>query len=331
MLYARGMKLLPLALVLVALPAAAEPPRSVGPALTRVDRPAVVFPVTELPDLPSSEIVADNVRATGPLYMASMLDELKLFDVVDRLVELASSGQLPIGGASRERLDAYAKRRGDRVSATARADLGRFGREPVRSVFNAVVTSSLEQMEAYAALVQAVSESLDAFRKDNTTGDGGRDYLADRPGAIWNAAHDLALSLSHHGSGSARFAATQIEQQRVEALAILSDPAVLAASGVKSRAELVAKHGGRTVADVERVERRAETGGRLIASLADSAALLDTPAKKDELARKVAPLGPQARAWLSVKLPRSTLATQTVRPLCFDAKRTLGPCAVRRR
>ena len=39
----------------------------------------------------------DNVRALEAAYFAQMLEELKAFDVADRLAELFESGMLPIG------------------------------------------------------------------------------------------------------------------------------------------------------------------------------------------------------------------------------------------
>src|SRR6266852_1467869 len=50
----------------------------------------------------------------------------------------------------------------------------------IDGVFNAIVTSSIKQMEAYADLVKNVSKSVDQYMKDNVTENNARDYLADR-------------------------------------------------------------------------------------------------------------------------------------------------------
>jgi hypothetical protein len=50
----------------------------------------------------------------------------------------------------------------------------------IDGVFNAIVTSSIKQMEAFAELVKNVSKSVDAFMKDNVSSDQARDYLVDR-------------------------------------------------------------------------------------------------------------------------------------------------------
>jgi len=50
----------------------------------------------------------------------------------------------------------------------------------INGVFHSIVTSSIEQMEAYAKLVADVSKSLNQFRDENTTANQGRDNLIER-------------------------------------------------------------------------------------------------------------------------------------------------------
>jgi hypothetical protein len=50
----------------------------------------------------------------------------------------------------------------------------------IDGVFNSIVTSSIQQMEAYAKLVADVSKSLNQFRDDNTTQNQGRDHLLEQ-------------------------------------------------------------------------------------------------------------------------------------------------------
>jgi hypothetical protein len=47
----------------------------------------------------------------------------------------------------------------------------------VQGVFGAIVDASIEQMEAYGELVQAVSKSLDGFVRGNVSDSQARDYL----------------------------------------------------------------------------------------------------------------------------------------------------------
>jgi hypothetical protein len=61
-----------------------------------------------------------------------------------------------------------------------RVNFPRFVAGLIDGVFNAIVTSSIKQMEAYADLVKNVSKSVDQYMKDNVTENNARDYLADR-------------------------------------------------------------------------------------------------------------------------------------------------------
>jgi hypothetical protein len=49
----------------------------------------------------------------------------------------------------------------------------------IDGVFNSIVTSNIQQMEAYSKMVADVSKSLNQFRDDNTTSDDGKDNLCD--------------------------------------------------------------------------------------------------------------------------------------------------------
>jgi len=50
----------------------------------------------------------------------------------------------------------------------------------IDGVFHSIVTSSIQQMEAYAKLVADVSKSLNQFRDENTTQNQGRDHLVEQ-------------------------------------------------------------------------------------------------------------------------------------------------------
>ncbi|KUZ71619.1 hypothetical protein WI40_13385 [Burkholderia ubonensis] len=50
----------------------------------------------------------------------------------------------------------------------------------IDGVFNAIVTASIKQMEAYVELVANVSKSVDQFMKDNVTENNARDYLTSK-------------------------------------------------------------------------------------------------------------------------------------------------------
>lgn len=50
----------------------------------------------------------------------------------------------------------------------------------IDGVFNAIVSASIKQMEAYQKLVENVAKSVDEYMKDNITENSARDYLANR-------------------------------------------------------------------------------------------------------------------------------------------------------
>lgn len=50
----------------------------------------------------------------------------------------------------------------------------------IDGVFNSIVTSNIQQMEAYSKMVADVSKSLNQFRDDNTTPNQGKDQLVDQ-------------------------------------------------------------------------------------------------------------------------------------------------------
>ena len=60
-------------------------------------------PIT-LPDLENEadvEIVRENLLATGAIYSAYLLEEARVFQVVDRIAELFVQGLLPLGRGAR--------------------------------------------------------------------------------------------------------------------------------------------------------------------------------------------------------------------------------------
>ena len=56
-----------------------------------------------LPDLESGvdvEISKENLRAVQAIYFAYMLEQMRMFQVVERIVELYQQGMLPLGRGS---------------------------------------------------------------------------------------------------------------------------------------------------------------------------------------------------------------------------------------
>ena len=281
-------------------------------------------------DVRPEVVVAENVRAAAVLYRAACLDEMKLFDVADRVASAFREGSLPLRSAgARAKLDAYVSGRNHRLSKEERAEMVAFVSDLVQPVFENAVVDMLAQMKTYAELVASVAQSVDEFTNDNVTPNAERDKLAEDSR---KASHALALSMSNRGYGAAQLAASRLAAEMRNALALLADPEVQGAFGARSMHELVAKQAGISPADVARLERRADGGARLIVVLADNAPLLNDKSKARELARRLAREGSAARTWLADKPVRSApAAAKKIQVLCFDAARRLVPGRGQRR
>lgn len=66
------------------------------------------------------------------------------------------------------------------VNLANKVDFPKFVAGLIDGVFNAIVTSSIKQMQAYMELVSSVAKSVDEYMKDNITENNARDYLASR-------------------------------------------------------------------------------------------------------------------------------------------------------
>jgi hypothetical protein len=61
-----------------------------------------------------------------------------------------------------------------------RVDFPKFVGGLIEGVFNAIVTSSIRQMEAYSTMVANIAKSADQYMKDNVSENQARDFLADK-------------------------------------------------------------------------------------------------------------------------------------------------------
>src|SRR5205085_7038909 len=79
----------------------------------------------ELPDLKGpTGIQPANILALQPIWVSAQLESLKVFSVVDRLVQLAQNGTLPIGNSPAGRkLSDYWKGGNSRMSPAERRNL----------------------------------------------------------------------------------------------------------------------------------------------------------------------------------------------------------------
>jgi hypothetical protein len=233
-----------------------------------------------LPELPggNSDIVPDNIRAMAAIYFAAQLEQLKFFQVADRLVELFQSGQLPLQRSSvtdllrvsTERLDPA-----ERQQLYVRA-LGLSGGA------SSDVTPNTEFSDLWLRFITAVG----AFGSPTQASDGpgppvGAQPATEAPAVFRRAALDLATNLSLYGYGWTFAAAQQLTRQVNMAVAILNDPEIQSmygAHGPWSVVQTVAQSelGGAT--NTVRLRTLADSGATVIRWLADHATDVAAPA-----------------------------------------------------
>lgn len=230
----------------------------------------------ELPDPPRAdqEIVAENIRALQAAYFAAMFEELGVFGVVDRLVELFQTGQLPLGSSKAGRsLFKYWKDAQSRISERERRKFyaQAFGLPGADAVG---VTPNREFNDLWLRFVSAVA-SLTAKR--GTSAGGALNIVSHDE--VRTAARELAANLSLHGYGWANFMATELRQQINDVTRILSDKEIQSAYGARDMWQAIEQVAARELGgpqDVVRYRTMATAGDAIIAWLAKNARKLSS-------------------------------------------------------
>lgn len=195
-----------------------------------------VFDSLELPPLTGddgsdTEIEPENIKAVGMVYAAYQLEDMRLFNAVDRITELFQNGQLPIGfDAGGRAIDDYLWNSEDRLNEAARRMvysrvLGVKGGDVSREVqpnaqFEGLFLRFLSSLAEYDRQ-QRVADIVQSNRPLNLTSEYVR-----------KAGRDLAANLSLYGWGGTHFAARRLRQHIDLALDILKQPSVQKAYGV---------------------------------------------------------------------------------------------------
>lgn len=186
-----------------------------------------------LPDLDSAtdtEILAGNVQLIGPIIYASMFEELKVFQVVDRLVEMSQRGTLSLTrGKAGTRLYQYWREAPNRMSESERQTvyamtLGLPTGEPG-------VMGNSDFQELWMRFVSSVSTLVRENRVDQL-------IRSNMPASfnqqlVKKAGRDLAANMSLHGFGMAFYAAADLNKQINEIIDLLDDQELKAATGAR--------------------------------------------------------------------------------------------------
>lgn len=184
-----------------------------------------------------ASIIPENIRTAQTIYVAAMFEEIKLFQVADRLVELLQVGMLPIGaGPAGDLLHRYSVESPNRITESERR---RFysrvldipGGDEDLEVPNA------EFPELWLRFISTVSRYARQCRVDNVL---GADASVDEQ-EVGEAGRDLAMNLSSHGSGVAHFVATVLLKQIKAAIALLEQPEIRDTYGARDWYQVVDK------------------------------------------------------------------------------------------
>ena len=193
----------------------------------------------DLPDLEDAAefgIVPDNVRLMGPMICAAMFDELKAFEVVDKLVELFQHGMLTIGnGSAGKQLYKYWKDAPNRMSDAERRNFYAMTMGVPGGETNGMVNREFNDL--WLRFVSSVS----SFVRQNEVDKLLRATLPSPIShqQIRKSARDLAVNLSLHGYGMAYYAALDLQAQIKFMIGLLGDKEVMANYGARDMWQVV--------------------------------------------------------------------------------------------
>jgi hypothetical protein len=256
----------------------------------------------DLPDLEAAtdtEIVKENLHAVQAIYFAYMLEELRLFQVVERLVELFGRGLLPLGrGRAADALYRYA-RGGERMTAQERASfyaraLGAPGGSAIAGQPNR------EFLSLWLRFMVAVS----MFARQKNVDDL---FQLTLPGTLTaatvrEAARALAANASAYGGGTVRHAARLLLEHVQQMVDLLSEPELLQAFGARDMWQVIDQVNRNELGSARNVARyrtQAEAGRRVLDWLAAHAAQLGSSQDEPDGLADDADLVDAVEQWLA--------------------------------
>jgi hypothetical protein len=202
------------------------------------DRPLsdIQIALPDLNQISDYQIQAENVRLMGAMICAAMLDELRVFPVVDRLVEMSQNGTLAIGrGKAGEMLYRYWKETPNRISEAERRNfyaitIGIPGGE-------ANGMTNREFNDLWMRFVSSVSslvrqKTIDRLLQQSIPAAIGQQQVR-------KAARDLAFNLSGHGYGMALYAAIELQSEIKKIIDLLSHHDILSAFGARDMWQVI--------------------------------------------------------------------------------------------
>lgn len=187
----------------------------------------------DLPDLEQQvdvEIIIENVMAMQAIFFSATLEELRLFQVRDKLLEMFQSGMLPVvRGRAGDLLYRQMRKSVSRLSEYDRRNL--YARTLGFAGGDASNSPNRDFQMLWLRFVSAVSSFARQLRVDSL-------LRADVPARVHQeqvrkSARDLAANLSLFGYGMAYFAATELQTEINEIIELLSDSEIKGAYGAR--------------------------------------------------------------------------------------------------
>lgn len=190
----------------------------------------------DLEDIHDENIIAENVRVMGPMIVSAMFEELKVFQVVDRIVEQFQHGVLPIGpGEAGRMLYRYWREAPNRMSEQERRNfaaitLGIPGGDPGGQV-------NREFNDLWLRFVSSVSSFIRQNEVDTLLRSATPSPISHQQ--VRKAARDLSSNLSLHGYGMSHYAAREVQAQVNFMIKLLGDREILGCYGAKDMWQVV--------------------------------------------------------------------------------------------
>jgi hypothetical protein len=181
------------------------------------------------PPATAKKLQPENIRAMGIVYYAAMLEETKMFQVVDRIVEQFQTGVLPIGsGTAGSKLFNYWKNAPQRLSETDR-----------RNFYARVLgvpggDGGAQPNQEFAQLWTRFVSSVSDYSRQKTVSD-----LLKTSASVKKSGRDLAANLSLYGFGFTNFMAVELKKEITNVINILSDPEIRNSHGVRDMWQLI--------------------------------------------------------------------------------------------
>ena len=202
------------------------------------DKPLHEF-VLDLPDLEAAtdiEVIPDHCRCMGSFIFASAFEELKAFQVVDKLIEMSQRADIPLmRGPAGTQLYNYWREAPNRMSEVERQNfyamtLGLPTGQPGVAV-------NVEFQDLWLRFVSSVSTLVRESRVESLL--RSNLPMAVNQQQVKKAARDLAHNMSARGYGMAFYAAADLNKQIKEIIDLLSDKELQRVFGATSPYDII--------------------------------------------------------------------------------------------